>query len=663
MIPKARSSSPVIWLGVAALLLLHAALALLAVSKKSVTADEILHVTAGNIYWRLNDYRLHAENGNLPQRIAGLGPMLTGAKLPSLEGNPHWRYSEAGAIGYQFFYESGNDHWPMLMAARALMLVFGLGTGILIFCWSRELFGVAAGFLALSLYVLCPNFLAHNALATSDSTATLFLLLACRLYWRHLQTPTLASGALSALALGLCCVAKFSFLLLAPVFLLLIGLRVLLEPGPSRWRLAQRLTASGVAHVVVAAVVIWAFFGFRYSGFAPLLTPAEQYVTRWDHTLPYIGVHGRFVELCRAWHLLPEPFLHGYAFVIQASKARGAFLAGELSILGWPQFFPLAFLWKTPLAVLCACTLGLIVVARRWQAAPAHIGKDLRAIAPLAVFALVCWAVWIPSHLNIGHRHIFPFYPVLFILLGGLATPAIFPGRWRFALPLLFIGGQAVATARTHPDYLAFFNSLAGGPAKGYRLLVDSSLDWGQDLPALAANLRRREGAEKEEPVYLAYFGSGEPDYYGIAATRLPFLNAFNRPPRWYRPGPGLYCVSATLLQHVYSSVERPWTAELDAEYQRLHESAVLFERYFTEPASRPELERQVPAAQWERAWKRYDALRFARLCYLLRPREPHATSGYSILHYHVSAEDARLAFDSSYAEWLRAVERLNRTP
>ena len=35
------------------------------------------------------------------------------------------------------------------------------------------------------------------------------------------------------------------------------------------------------------------------------------------------------------------------------------------------------------------------------------------------------------------------------------------------------------------PNYLAYFNLLAGGPAHGYQHLADSSLDWGQDLPAL----------------------------------------------------------------------------------------------------------------------------------------------------------------------------------
>ena len=39
--------------------------------------------------------------------------------------------------------------------------------------------------------------------------------------------------------------------------------------------------------------------------------------------------------------------------------------------------------------------------------------------------------------------------------------------------------------ARITPDYLAFFNELAGGPGRGPEYLVDSNIDWGQDVKKL----------------------------------------------------------------------------------------------------------------------------------------------------------------------------------
>ncbi len=145
---------------VAGLLLLHAGLALWAAAKESVTADEILHVTGGYFYNQSGDYRIHPENGNLPQRWAALPAVLLGNPAPPLADNPYWRTSDAAVVGHQFFYETGHDHWPMLMAGRAMITLFSMGTGLLVFLWARRLGGEPAGFFALALFAFDPNLLA-----------------------------------------------------------------------------------------------------------------------------------------------------------------------------------------------------------------------------------------------------------------------------------------------------------------------------------------------------------------------------------------------------------------------------------------------------------------------------------------------------------------------
>lgn len=100
-----------------------------------------------------------------------------------------------------------------------------------------------------------------------------------------------------------------------------------------------------------------------------------------------------------------------------------------------------------------------------------------------------------------------------------------------------------------HPHYLAYFNELAGGPRSGYRILVDSNLDWGQDLPGLAAWMKKNAVPR----IKLLYFGTADPDHYGIACDRLP---GYQPPPpstlvHEVKPG-DLVAVSATHLQGVY---------------------------------------------------------------------------------------------------------------
>jgi 4-amino-4-deoxy-L-arabinose transferase-like glycosyltransferase len=642
---------------VAVLLAIHAALALWAVSGESVTHDELLHVTGGYFYDKFGDYRIQPENGNLPQRLAALPAVLMGAPPPKLEDNIYWQTSDASVVGHQFFYETGHDHWPMLMAGRCVMMVFSLGTGLLVFGWARRLFGDAAGMFALTLYVFDPNVLANAPLATSDSAAVFFLLASCTAFWAHLHKPKAGNAALSAVTFGLACVAKYSAAFLLPMFVLLLAWRIAREVPPQRRRWLWLAPLTLAAHAAAAVFIIWAFFGFRYSGFGPGVPAAAHYIVPWEGVLPYIGLHGKVVEFCRSWHLLPEAFLYGYSWVVQSAQLRASFLAGEYGLYGWVSFFPLAFWWKTPVALLVGLVAGGAVLARRGKGAAGRWRGELTAVAPLLVLFAVYWAFSITSKLNIGHRHILPTYPTLFILVGGLAAPGVFAGWRRGAVVGSLVAGLLIANARVAPHYLAFFNVFAGGPANGHRLLVDSSLDWGQDLPGLAEWLRAHNRGPGAVPVFLSYFGSGEPDYYGIQATRLPFVNGFKQAPRWSEPKGGLYCVGATMLQEVYSPVRGGFTLGHEKEYQERRRAVPVFNAYWHDPAARENLLKQFTTKQLDATWARYDWLRFARLATYLRVKPPEAVIGYSIFVFRLTDDEVNRVLNGRYSDWLAAVE------
>lgn len=661
----AGKSKILVPLAVAGLLAVHAALALFAVAGKSVTHDEILHVTAGYAYWKLDDYRLHPENGNLPQRWAALPAVFAAPPLPKLEGNPYWKTSEAAVIGHQFFYETGHDHFPTLMAARAMIVLFSAGTGALIFAWSRRLFGLPGAFVSLILFVFCPNFLAHGALATSDVCMVFFFLASVGAWWRHLHATGRQAGCrwwISAVVFGLACVAKFSAVLLLPMLILLGGIRAFQDApltlfGRSWTTCRGRLGAaalSALGHGAVAVVVIWAFYGFRYGAFNPGLPPAEHFVRPWEALDLNLGAAGKIIRGLAAVCLLPEAFLYGFAYVLETAQVRSAFLNGNYSTTGWVSFFPWAFVLKSTLPVLAVCVLLPVLGWRRWRAAPATLRADTYRVAPLVVLFVIYWISSLATHLNIGHRHLLPIYPVLFIAAGAL-------GRWlvsrrlaRAGAAAALLAAQVAEASRVAPHFLAYFNTLGGGPENGHRHLVDSSLDWGQDLPGLKAWLTTNAG---HAPVYLSYFGTGEPDYYGIRARRLPFVNGFKIPQPYVPLEPGLYCIGATMLEHVYSPVRGPWTLELEKEYQKLRELEPLFEAYGRDPTRREEFEQAAPAGQWRRSWGRHDQLRFARLCYYLRVRKPDADVGHSIFIYRLTAEELKKATAGSLNDWRTLIE------
>ena len=143
------------------------------------------------------------------------------------------------------------------------------------------------------------------------------------------------------------------------------------------------------------------------------------------------------------------------------------------------------------------------------------------------------------NSLQIGVRHVLPAYPLLFVLVsgrlvrlaqgfGGLLPVAA--GRAAVAGLIVWFVAGSLAVA---PRYLQYFNAWAGGPEGGHERLIDSNLDWGQDLVRLREYMHEN-GIDR---VQLAYFGRVDPEVYGIDYVALD------------PPGrPGTAVVSATFL-------------------------------------------------------------------------------------------------------------------
>jgi hypothetical protein len=635
------------------LALAHAILAVTATTEKSMTADEIAHLTAGQAYNTLGDFRLQPENGNLPQRWAALPLTLAGQPLPPRSLRV-WRVADVWNFGHVFFYEGPLAADEFLFLGRAMIALVSAATGLLIFFWSRAFFGWRGAFLSLALFAFCPAFLAHGALATSDVMMAFFFLAGAGAWWRHLERPGAAGAALSAVTLGLACVVKFSAVLLLPIggLCALVSLIARARAGEGR-AAALRLVRTTVLHGAVAWLIIWGFYGFRFSAFSPALaTGAGFYRGDWDWILTGLGWQRRVIVALRDWRVLPEAFLYGFTFVMQFASQRAAFLNGGYSVTGWVSFFPYAFLVKNTLPSLALLLIGLGTLARLgWKPLVAR----LRPWTPLLALFAVYWATSLASHLNIGDRHILPTYPVLFIAAGAFGAWL----DWRRPVAALLVGGLALCHLgeawRVRPHYLAYFNPIAGGPANGWHHLVDSSLDWGQDLPALKTWLEANAPGEK---AFLTYFGTGDPAYEGIRAEcwcMMPDVGPRRRAAPFTA---GVYAISATMLQEVYSPVRGDWTLALEQEFQTFRAIEPQLLAYQNDPAARSRLAREAPAVKWEAGWQRYDWLRLARLCHYLRVREPDANAGYSILIYRLTADEVRAATAGSLKDWSALIER-----
>ncbi|HVW19783.1 MAG TPA: glycosyltransferase family 39 protein [Opitutaceae bacterium] len=652
--PPERGRLPLPWIaaGVLLLLSLYGYLALSASSRKGLSFDEGEQIAVGYDIWVRHDFRMEGANGDLIKRWSALPLLLSRPRLPGAH-DPSWRSGYPYSVAYQFFFRSGNSPEELLRQARRMAVLFGLATGLLVFACSRRLFGDAGGLISLALFALSPHMLAFGGIVSTELSVCFTLLGATCCIWRLLHRVNIPRLLASLGFVALLFLAKLTALLIVPITAVLVAVR-LARGGPLPWELGRRRAVSGrfrqlgvfsalvLLHAAAAWGAIWAAYGFRYAA-SPL--PADPGVAfrRQNGADPVLPEVAGFVGWCRQAHFLPEGYLHGVKWLLGQNDRREAFMDGHWTVGGWASFFPYAIWAKTPPALLLLLPAGLAAWWFRRRRPPEPEGRPvpgLYAAAPYAALLAVYLGTAMAQKMNIGFRHILPIYPAVYVLAGSASLLGAGRRRWgRLALAALLLA-YAASSAGIYPHYFAYFSPLVGGPRKGYRRLVDGSLDWGMDLPGLKRWLDRND-PRGEVPVFLNYFGTDSPEHYHI---NYHWLSAGYD---WQRHavslmGPGIYAISATSFQGIGTLTFGRWNRTYEAQYQasfRYVQGMLQRAR-----AAGRRLGGDVEPAVMARI-RTFDGLCFGRLCAWLRHhREPDAEVGYSILVWRLSAQDLNAA-------------------
>lgn len=414
----------------------------------------------------------------------------------------------------------------LLFCSRIPTVLVALLLGFFVWKWARELSGNLAAALALLLFSFSPNILAHARFITPDLVLTSFTFIAVYYLWKAVKEVTFSRIVLCSLAAGCALLSKYSALLLAPIY---------------------------------GIMLIFVFFSQEKVNL-PVHFPCSRLLMK----------GGGGAKLCRLFTLLllvavlalsvvclgylfhPEHYLKGVMHQLHhAEQGHPSFLMGMHSTEGWWYYYPVAFLLKTPLPLLIL--LGLAALAYKKQL-PLRLFDHLFLVVPVVVYFLF----FCIKTLCVGLRYILPVYPFLFVLAGTAVTSG---SKNLTAVRALVVaalcGWYIISSLAIYPHYLAYFNEACGGPKRGYHYLVDSNLDWGQDLKGLGRYLKRK-GIKK---IHLSYFGTADPRYYTIDYEWMPSYYL----PDDYRggrdgdrvfriPRSGIVAISATNLQNVYFS-------------------------------------------------------------------------------------------------------------
>jgi len=549
MISKGTANSAFFLVMIAGLLLVFALTGWTAWRDKSATFDEPLHYMGAWLETHYDDFRCDPEDPPLWQYYMAGGTDKN--RLHFSTSGLIWdrmltdRRMEGLFFRQVFYYLPGNDAVGDMADARVRMLLLGVALGAGTAWWAWRLGGAVAGAIAAAAFCLDPNFLAHSPLVKNDVPMSLALLAFMAAVWSVGRRVTPLRCAALGLILGVALTVKFSGVLAIPILVLALAARALLpQPWPClKWvvlnRVARLAVAAGVAVIsfAISYVFIWGCYRFRYG---PTTDPhqlfdlSEMWWIAAKHEA-FVAYHAfdltgaQLQEWYLHWkpgivyrtalwigdhRLLPQTWVEGFLFTWGTAPGREAFLLGTSSMSGRWYYFPVAVAVKTPLATLAA----LAISAGYWAVRRAPLPRLWDCLA-LLLLPIVYLAAAMTSDLNLGIRHVLPIYPFLFIILGLTAANALrrFPGPAK-AIISLFVLGLALEMVTAYPDYIPFFNIAAGGWRNGPRLLGDSNVDWGQELPAIA----RWQRQNPQDQLFLSYFGSADPRYYQIHYVNMP---------------------------------------------------------------------------------------------------------------------------------------------
>ena len=489
--PPLRRALPRERLWVGLLVAAHLGFALWGAVKQSVTFDENFHLPAGILAADRGELRVSPVNPPLVKSLAGAAALSAGARVPPDSAMGSF---EQGEVGVAFMRANADRYQRIFVAGRAVIAALSAALLLVVWRWSRRLWGARGALVSLGLMAFAPEALAHAGVVTLDVATALGFTASLAAWQAFVTRGRWRDWVLVALAVGFAFNARFTAVFLPPW---LVGMLLVQQFAVRRVRHPRRAWA-GLALLAVSTLVALSLGYLGRTSFRPL----REY--------PFESQSFQELQQTAPWLRLPLPDTYVAGFDRQAvesqAKQTPSYLLGRERPEAPLSYFPIALAVKWPLGFLVA--LALLVaysVMRRpsWR----------RLVWPLSLAVLFLWIGMFVGRLGIGIRYVFPVLPAFAVCAGALASVRRGDAAWWRKAALAAALLQAVEMGAHAPWHLSFYNALAGGPARGQWIVNDSNVDWGQGLIALREEMAKR-GIQR---VHLAYHGTAEPGVYGIS--------------------------------------------------------------------------------------------------------------------------------------------------
>ncbi|MGZ8868308.1 MAG: ArnT family glycosyltransferase [Thermoanaerobaculia bacterium] len=485
-----------------ALLFVVVILSVASVRLDSATSDEPAHIANGVIRVTERWPGFFREQPPLMNSLSALPLVLSGYRVP-----PGWKGGNHWSVGQRFLYLSGYDPYRILFLARLpTIALFAALIAVMYWFVLRQTGSAGWALAAATLTGFCPNLMAHGRLATVDLAMTFFSFVATVLLIELITRPSMRVAVTFGVTAAAAVMSKVSGVILAPYLALVVGAAFALRKVQEPRRFLKGLAVAIVAAVLFFEAVSLAetgsdFVRAEYPDTPVLLVPFAEYLAN--------------IRTISAWY--------------DKGHAHPQFLLGQFSREGWKHYYLVALLLKTSIPALVLFVAAAVIA----------VWKRSFVLTILLLFVVLFLVVAATGHLALGVRYVLPVYAFLYAA-AVIAVGSVNPRRAGIVIVGVLVGWHVFENVVAYPSYLSYFNQFIGSHRNADRYLIDSNLDWGQDL----RRLDRWLGEKKVDEVIVHYFGGGAPQFdvsarvigsYGAGGKPLPKGSWFALSRHYYR--------------------------------------------------------------------------------------------------------------------------------
>lgn len=485
----------------------------------SATFDEIAHIPAGYSYLTQQDYRINPEHPPLVKDLSAVPLLFLNLNFPT--NVPEWSELINGMqwdMGKIFLYKAGNNTDKILHYSRFPIMLIAILFGYILFAWTRKLYGNSVALLTLTFYALSPTIIAHSRYVTTDIGAAFGFFISLATFVNFLNNQTKKNLIIAGVVFGIAQLMKFSIMLLAPIFVILIILWAIIENYGNLKNIFKKSFELGGKLIligIISLMVVWPVYEFHILNY-----PMERQINDIENTItnPDAKIFKEGLVLLSKNEItrpLGEYFFGITMVLKRAIGGNNAYFMNTVASRATPWYFPVLYATKEQLAFHLLTLIGIIfavlnIVKIKEKGIVPTINwmKNNFAIVAMIVFIFIYLLQSITGNLNIGIRHVLPTLPFIYLLVARQII--MWMEKYDIKKYLLIAGlllWMLISIIFTAPYFLSYYNILGGGTFNGYKIATDSNYDWGQDM------YRLKDFVEKNniDKIAIDYFGGGNP--------------------------------------------------------------------------------------------------------------------------------------------------------